>query len=300
MRLRDLKRELDEYIPLLNMDVESINRGNGVVAYKLKNVKDLQKAVSGIGKLNLFDERINTIKKYPLYTHSENSIIFSEAEYKPLTATIKSLLEECTNLSNALGGLITKENPNLVSIKIPDPKDFLDLGDTITKLNTIFSQTLYANEIKGDVKIANFDSGSYWIDIIVTGASVVNIIAGLAWSGVIVYKKLQEGRLVQAQVKQMNISNKALEEIIEKSKDAVNGVAEIEASFLYNTFFKGDDNEQIGRIKHALKELAELYSQGAEIHPAINASSEIKKEFPDYKKIDRVETKIQKIESKKK
>jgi hypothetical protein len=300
MRLRITKQIFDENVPLLILKIEKINRGNNVMAYKLTNSKELQKAITEISRLGLFENRISNIKKYPLYTHSENSIIFSENEFQSLSVEIKHLLEECTNLANAISQLIKKEDPNLISIKIPEPKDFADLERIASKLNIIFSQTLFADEIKGSVKVANFDNGSYWIDILVTGATVINVIAGLAWSGVVVYKKLQEGRLIQEKVREMKISNNAIEEIIDKSKDAVNVVASSEANFLYNTFYKGKDNEQVERIKLALKELAELYSQGGEIHPALAASSQIKNEFPDFKKLDKIETKIHKLENTKK
>jgi len=299
MRLRVLKQILDENIPLLKLNAEGTTRNTGTV-YQLKNSKEIQKAILEIDKLKLFENTIKKIKGYPLFTHSEYSIYFSDSEYKGLKNEIENINTECVNLSNALLHLIKKDEPNLISIKIPNPKSFADLEKTVSKLNKIFCQVLIANEIDGNLEIANFDNGSYWIDILVTGATAVNVIGGLAWSGAVVYKKLQEGRLLQAQVKEMSLTNEALEEILKKSKDPANKVAEIEAEFLYKTFFKGKDNEQIGRIKLALTELAELFSEGGEIHPALNVAPEIKKEFPDFNKLEKIETKIHKLEAKKK
>lgn len=298
MKLRVTKQILEENIPLLKLDTQEAYR-LGDTIFQLKNSKDLQKAISAIDKLDLFKERIEKIKTYPLYTHSKNSLFFSKNEIDELYDEMAHLKEECTNLSNALSKLIAKENPNLISIKIPSPQNFADLEKTITALNKIFSQTLFADEIKGGVQIANFDNGTYWIDVVAIGG-VAKFIGALAWSGAVAYKKLQEGRLVQEKVKELKIKNEAFQEIIEKSKEAVNQEAQREADFLYKTFYKGDDNEQIGRIKLAIKELAELYSQGAEIHPALEAPDEIKNEFPDFKAIDRIETKIHKLEVKKK
>ena len=301
MRLRILKQTLEENIPLLKLETNKISRAHGMI-YQLTNSKKLQMAIFEIDKLDLFKERIDKVKIYPLYTHSNNSILFSDNEYNGLYKEIGDLKEECRNLSNALTKLIAKEDPNLISIKIPNPKSLADLEKTVTALNTIFSQTLFSDEIKGNVHIANFDNGSYWIDVLGSSVEVVGLIGGLAWSAAVVYKKLQEGRLVQAQVKELKVETEVLQEIIEKSKDAVNQEAEKEAEFLYRTFYKGDDNERVGRIKLALKELAELYSQGAEIHPALEAPNEIKKEFPDFKEINRIETKTKthKLETKKK
>ena len=298
MRLRIVKQTLDENLPLLRLVATKVPTNYGL-AYRLTNSKEIQKAISEISKLDLFSDRIDKIKTYPLYTHSDNSILFSGTEYDGLLKEIEHLEEECRNLSNALTKLITEAVPDLISIKIPNPQNFADLEQTIAALNKVFSQTLFSDEIKGGIQIANFDNGSYWIDIVVIGAGVTKFIGALAWSGAVVYRKLQEGRLFAARAKSYEISNDLMKEVIEKSKEKVNQEAQREADFLYKTFYKGNDNEQISRIKLALKELAELYSQGAEIHPALEAPDEIRREFPDFKAINRIETK-HKLEAKKK
>ena len=98
----------------------------------------------------------------------------------------------------------------------------------------------------------------------------------------------------------MKISNNAIEEVVEKSKEGVNEIAEKEAQFIYNKYFSGKDPEQIARIKMALKEIADLYNQGGTIKPSLEASEEVEEEFPNMSELPSIESKVKQIEAKKK
>lgn len=106
--------------------------------------------------------------------------------------------------------------------------------------------------------------------------------------------------LLQQKVKEMKISNNAIEEVIEKSKEAVNESAEKEAQYIYNKYFAGKDPEQIARIKMSLKEIAELYNKGGTIKPSLEASEEISEEFPDISELPNIQSKVEQIEQKNK
>lgn len=297
MRLRKIRDILERVVPLL--EINASPRNSNPKTYQLTNSDSLQTALYEIKELGLFEDIINSLEKQSFYSFTGKSIVISDQEYRIIIKQIPELKTIVKGIVAAISQTIDENDTNVVSVKIPAPQNFDELETTSGKLHKIFSQTLSADGIDGGIRIKNFDTGSYWIDIIASSKGIIPIIAGLAWSGVIVFKKLQEGRLVQQQVREMKISNKAIEEIVEKSKEAVNSVADIEANHLYKTLFKGKDNEQVERIKMALKELADLYSKGAEIHPTIDAKSEIKELFPNFEKLEGVMSKIKKIDSKK-
>jgi hypothetical protein len=295
VRLRKIKEIIDSLIPQIKIE-EAVGARTGTANfYKIINLKELQEVVEILGSLNIFEERVELIKNYNLNSSSVDSYYLNESEIKGLRIQLSLLLEEMKNFSQTLAELVHETEPNVISIKIPDPKDFIELRDIANRLNNIFNQTLINDDLNSKIEIVNFDVGSYWIDIIVSNAQALPFIGGLAWSGAVVYKKIQEGRLIASKVKEMNISNSALEEILDKSRETINGTADMEANHLYKAFFKGKDNEQVERIKFALKEIGELYADGGEIHPALNAPEIVKKEFPDFKTIDRIETKIKRL-----
>jgi len=136
MRLRILKQTLEENIPLLKLETNKLNRQGMGIVYQLINSKNLQMAISEIDKLGLFKKSIDEVKEYPLYTHSNDSILFSGNEYNGLYKEIENLEKECTNLSNALTQLIAKEAPNEIKKEFPNFKEINRIETKTHKLET--------------------------------------------------------------------------------------------------------------------------------------------------------------------
>ncbi len=297
MRLRIIRDIIDEEVPFIELKVTA--RNTNPKTHQLTNADTLQNAIKELDELEMFDEIIEVLKKQSFYSHTTNSIVIPDQEYRVLLQKIPELKRVAEGVSYAITQTIDEDDENVVSIKIPKPQNFEDLKIISDKLHKVFSQTLTAEELNGGIRIKNFDTGSYWIDIVASSKEIVAVIAGLAWSGVIVYKKLQEGRILQEKARELKISNNAIKEIVDKSKEKTNEIADMEANHLYKMFFKGKNNEQVERIKLALKELADLYSKGAEIHPSLNAENKIIESFPDFDRIDSIMTKIKQLENKK-
>lgn len=291
MRLRSVKDILEKAKNLLIFS--AVERPGNPVTYRINEVLNLHKAIDLLDKSNLFKSQVNELKTLSFYEATTENLIVSKQEYSIIYRIISNLQESIESTIKALSSVIYEDNPDIISIKIPDPKSFKDIVETSQSLDKVFNQTLFHKDINGNYKIVNFDSGSYWIDILISGgAPILHFIAALAWGGAVVYKKVQEGRLLKEQVTALKLSNGATKEINEKNKIAENAIAQNEAEFIYNNFYKGEDPEQIERIKLALNELAKLYSRGTEIYPSIEASKDIKSEFPDVKAIEKLKSKI--------
>jgi hypothetical protein len=300
MRLRTIKYRIEEILP--ELEVIANKRNSSPPTFQLTNPEDLKNAVLEIEELELVPDLLNELQNQSFYSFNGENLIIQQQEYKILNRTIPQLklILEATADSIEKAQNHEIDSTLIISIRIPEISDFEELEKVSSKLTKIFSQTLLTNEVEGGFKIIGFDSGSNWIDILATSTAIVQTIGGLAWSGAVVFKKLQEGLLVQQKVREMKISNNAIEEVVEKSKDGVNEVAEKEAQFIYNKYFSGKDPEQIARIKMALKEIAELYNQGGTIKPSLEASEDVTEEFPNISELPTIESKVKKIEQKKK
>lgn len=300
MRLRTLKFEIEQIIP--DLDINANKRNSQPVTYQLLNSEQLKNVVLAIDNLDLIPELITELKKQSFYTYNGDNLIIQQQEMNVLNKVIPQLktVLEATAKSIEKAQNYEIDNSLVVSIRIPEVADFEELEKVSSKLTKIFSQTLLTDEIEGGFRVIGFDSGSNWIDILATSTAIVQTIGGLAWSGAVVFKKLQEGLLVQQKVREMKISNNAVEEIVEKSKEEVNQIAEKEAQYVYDKYFAGKNPEQIARIKMALKEIADLYKQGGTIQPSLEASNEVIEEFPKISELPNIETRIKKIEQKKK
>lgn len=300
MRLRTIKHRIEEILP--ELEVNATKRNSSPPTFQLTNPEDLKYAVAEIEELGLVPNLLSELQNQSFYSFNGDNLIIQQQEYNILNKSIpqlKIILESTAeSIENAQNHEIDSEL--VISIRIPEISDFEELEKISSKLTKIFSQTLLSDEIEGGFKIIGFDSGSNWIDILATSTAIVQTIGGLAWSGAVVFKKLQEGLLVQQKVREMKISNNAIEEVVEKSKEGVNEIAEKEAQFIYDKYFSGKDPEQIARIKMALKEIADLYNKGGTIKPSLEASEEIAEEFPNVSELPSIESKVKKIEQTKK
>ena len=300
MRLRTIKHIIQEILP--ELEVLAGKRNSSPPTYQLNNPEDLKNAILEIEDLGLMPDMLTELQNQSFYSFNGANLIIQQQEFNILNKNIPQLkaILEGTAESIEMAQNHEIDSSLIVSIKIPDIADFQELEKVSSKLTKIFSQTLLTDEIEGGFKIIGFDSGSNWIDILATSTAIVQTIGGLAWSGAVVFKKLQEGLLVQQKVREMKISNNAIEEVVEKSKEGVNEIAEKEAQFIYNKYFSGKDPEQIARIKMALKEIADLYNQGGTIKPSLEASEEVEEEFPNMSELPSIESKVKQIEAKKK
>lgn len=293
MRLREINELLWDASTDLSYTITS--RNSKPPTYSLTTASQLKSAVEVLDDLGLFKEILKKLKTQSFFNSVSPSIIIQQNEHAELSKEIPNLKILCDSLSDSIDKSVPETTPEQISIKIPNPTSFKELKVTADKLDKIFSNTILHDDIKGNVKISNFDTGSYWVDVIANGEKIIPLIAGLAWSGVVVFKKLQEGKLVQEKVKAMKISNEAFKEIVDKSKEQINQTAEIEANHLQQEFYKTKEPEQMERLKMSLKELAELYSQGARIYPSLEATEEVVESFPDFEKLESITTKIKNI-----
>ncbi|MDT0689344.1 hypothetical protein RM549_06075 [Salegentibacter sp. F188] len=295
LRLRVIRDLLKEELPELKVD--SKLRSNNPQTWNFNNPAYLSTAIMDLEKLNLFDSYIEPIKELGIFPTKVPSLVLDQPTHLKLSKYIGDLRTATEGLIYGISQTIELNDENIVSIKIPPPKNFAELGKISTRLEKIFSQTIYHEDIGGSITIKNFDTGSYWIDILANSATTVTVIGGLAYSGAIVFKVYQEGRLLQEKVREMKISNEAAEEIEEKSDKEVDRIAEVEANYVYDKYYKSNkDPEQISRIKFALKELAVLNYNGGEIHPSLHSSKEIKETFPNYQRLEKIESRIEKLE----
>ena len=300
MRLRTLKYEIEQILP--NLEIKANKRNSQPVTHQLINTEQLKNAILAVDQLDLFPDLINELKTQSFYSFNGDNLIIEQQEINVLNKIVPQLKTILKAIAKSIERAQNHEIDKslTISIRIPNVSDFEELEKISSKLTKIFSQTLLTDEIEGGFKVIGFDSGSNWIDILATSTAIVQTIGGLAWSGAVVFKKLQEGLLVQQKVREMKISNNAIEEIVEKSKEEVNEVAEKEAQYVYGKYFSGKSPEQIARIKMAIKEIADLYKQGGTIKPSLEASIEVIKEFPNTSELPNVESKIKKIEQKRK
>lgn len=92
-------------------------------------------------------------------------------------------------------------------------KDLNDLYNSAHAFQTIFSQLIINDTINGKTEIVIIENGSICIDIYVGSLQAVTLIGSVAWASAVLYKKIQEGKVMFEQVKSLEIKNESLKDI---------------------------------------------------------------------------------------
>lgn len=271
---------------------------NGATAYiNIKGLKKFRIAVTILEKTAFYSDDIKEIKNTAVYTTADDSIVIKEQEGVKIQQLIENLNKSINSFYIALSSMMKNIPSNSISIKLSGVTDFSDLSKAASAFDKILSQSILNSEINGDVKIENVENGSIWLDVYLGSSAAVSLIGSMAWSSAVIYKKIQEGRIIEEHVKSLKIKNESLAEIKNAQKEAIELMIDAEANNLYIENFKNNDPEQIERLKHSIKLMSDQIVKGAEIHPGLNMPENVRNLFPDYKKLELVESKIKKLEA---
>jgi hypothetical protein len=294
MKLKELKQLTNKAVSELTFKYEHVNKANATLS-QFSGLRLFRKGINTLEKTELFKDEITAIKNSGIFTTSDDAITLQLAEGRQIHQEIENLRKILISLNKTLTSVVGEIKENSISIKLPDTKDFEDLSKTSAIFHTILSQSIINDQINGEVKIENVENGSIWLDIYVGSAAAVTLLGGLGWAGAVIFKKIQEGRIIQEHVKSLEIKNESLQEIQMAQKKALDLMIESEAKHIHSENFTGGNPEQIERLKHSIKLLAEQIDKGAEIHPALNAPESVKNLFPDTKNLIGLESKIKKL-----
>ena len=201
----------------------------------------------------------------------------------------KVILKSLINIS-------VQHKPNSITIKLPsDVNDFGSLAKVSEDLQLILNQTIVNSHIKGETTIQSVENGSIWIEVCLATPAALTLVAGLTWSAMVIYKKMQEGKMFHQHVESLKIKNESLQEIQKAQKELLDLLTLAEATNLKDSYFGPDDHEQIGRISLSIKMLSGLIDRGAEIHPALNTPENVANLFPDKNNLGLVQSKIKQL-----
>lgn len=295
MKIKQLKDIISKINEALTYKYEEVDQRKQIVS-RFSGLTSFRKAINELEKTGLLNNEIKALRNSALFTTAKDSVVININEGR----TVKTQIEELSKIIGALNFTISEiggdVSENSVSIKLPPIKDFEDLSKVSTEFHKILNQAVVNEQINGQVRIDNVENGSIWVDVYLGSAAAVSLVGGLAWAATVVYKKLQEGKIIEQHVRSLKVKNESLKEIQEKQKDALGLMISAEAQNLYNDNFEGDNNEQVERLKNSIKMLSKLIDKGAEVHPALNQPENVKNLFPKMAELQSIQSKIKKIE----
>lgn len=288
--LKFINQKLKNIIEQIEWNTTSTN-GNYI---NLSGLSSIRSAIYEINKLNLFTSLINSLESSAIFTTSYDQLNINFQEANKIVANLNLLKTTITNFLEVLNATLPEEDINSINIKLPHINDFEELSKVSKEIHLGLSQVIFNEEINGQTKIVSVENGSIWFNVFV-GASAVTLIASLTWASTVIYKKMQEAKMLNEQVRGLKVKNDSLEDILEAQKIETDLIIQAEAEFIASEYFKKNVPENIERIKKSISTFAELIAKGAEIHPSLVAPENVSNLFPDPTKLIGLESKIKKL-----
>jgi hypothetical protein len=293
MNLQEIKRIVDKFDP--NTFTLGFNYSNN----RFSNVINFKRLVEAFEPIPIARQQVNLLKNSFIFQTAGNEVNHEGDENLSIYSAAGELIVILKGLREFVAEMAPRQNPETVSVKLPEERDFTEVIKDLNAINTAITQNVVNDKISGVVVVKSWQAGSLWIDLYLGSTAAVSLVGGIAWSAAVVRKKWHEGSIMEKIGGSMDIKNETLESIRKGVKEHVRLVVESEAkNLLEHNFAEGDNHDQIERLKHGIKTFADLIERGAEVHPALQAPESVKNLFPDYTKLDLIESKQKLLEEK--
>ncbi|WP_129020028.1 hypothetical protein [Edaphocola flava] len=290
--LKQIKFSLQDILGKLDWKTEQLH--GSPPSLKFSGLSNLRILVNEVDSLGLFDTIVDVIKQSAIFTSSNDQMNIQQSEGNTLIYNLNQLKLLLANFLNLLLKTVPEESVDSINIKLPPVNDFDELSKVSRDIHIALSQIVYNEEVGGHTKIVSVENGSIWLNVLI-GTTAVSIIASVVWSAAVIYKKIQEGRLLEQQIKSLKVKNESLDDILKAQKAQTEIMIQAEAEHIQTENFSGNVPENIERIKNSISIFANLIEKGAEIHPALVAPENVSNLFPDPTKLIGLESKIKKI-----
>ena len=317
MRLREIQAILNR-VNFDNLKLPERLSNEDVIYNLQKIIIPFENEISQLKGISIFSENINRIQSSLLditkhanasglvrltnYLNAQKKEDANEFRdrllliYDDIYPFSRELYYGALTLFTVLNELLGRQEEHTIDVKIQAPDNLIEISQILGSLHKVFSQTILNEEIKGSITIKNFETGSLWIEILLGTKLAVSLIAGIVWAGTVIYKKIQETKIIEQYITSLENQNESLQNIKDAQEKMLKLMVEIEAKkLLQQHFSKKDDPEQLERIKLAINNFAELIDKGIEICPTLNAPENVKNLFPDMKIAQSIKSEIKEI-----
>lgn len=293
MNFIEYHETIENSLPELKLS-ESYISGNQDFTYQTKNLKALRRSIYAIEDIPYISNEVNELKNSWLFqtTGDEQKITTSQSSevgnvLKSLRIKLKTFKEiaETSKLFNS---------PDTILIRIPEVNSFDNLQKYANDFKKAIEVPILDKSIGGNATILSADEGSIIFYVSLGTLAAVKLIAGICWAAAVIKKKRAEANIFEHHAKTLELKNEALSVFVEAQKVQLKNILDSEATAIANNEYNHAEPETIERLKLSITTVAELINKGVQILP-VSKDEDIQKSFPDYKKIDLIESTIKQI-----
>lgn len=298
MTLREIRIALDKMDLKTPMLAVTPNPQNGNVGM-VRSLTAFRARIQALDAVPFFLKEKQAIKSSFLFQTVSDQLSHDISQLYEMLRVSESIRLGAEALKGALESILPVADDKTVVVKLPDTQDLETVISFLSTLQRAFAANVINTKIDGQVSVKSWQPGSLWLDIYLGSAAAVTLVGGMVWSAAVIRKKQAEAKIFENIADSMEIKNEMLDGIRKGVEDHIQLVVESEAvNLAAHNFAEGDNREQIERLKMGIKDLAGLIQKGAEVHPALTAPEDVKNLFPDFTKLDLIESKQKLIEEK--
>lgn len=275
-----------------------LDKYNSQIAIKVSNsghkkmITGLQKSLNAINELSCLGFLDDDIKRFESLGNiyhlrsPEDKVEVESIISTQIVSYINIVKEKLNGFITLIDKSVSKQDKNTVSVKLPNFNTLDELEKFTKKLNKAFQSGITNKEIDGQFNLQGFDTGSMWMEILVSSSAALLILGKIIDAAQKIAinsqqylnaKALYERTVLQnEQVKKQTEASDAFLEGLQKSINAITD-AEIK------NVIEGSDYsaEAIGEIKKSAELFAGLINEGAQFHPSLDAPTEAVEAFPE-------------------
>ncbi|MFB6467668.1 hypothetical protein ACE38V_12830 [Cytobacillus sp. Hz8] len=259
-----------------------VNHQNASGQYEILQFPELYMDLREITKFEFLNKEKLRLENTVVYHNKNRKVIVDSNNLNEFTAIVSEINKKVNTVIAAIEEAIPEQDDNSISIKLPDYVDLSKISTFIKDINTILNQSL-VGEYQGNVKLQNFDTGTNWIEIVLSNPDAViyfGRIVGVATN--LLKREFLKWKQAEHTIRSLEIESKAKELVLEGLENEFKAKAELNAKMLAESAnITQNQIEYQGQLTKNIMKLTEFLSVGAEVHTALNAPTEVQQAYPD-------------------
>jgi hypothetical protein len=287
MRLREMVYTLNLDLPKLQTPTkQEALPGTNVAGVQISGLDGVRSAAASLSKISALRASALEVLQQPFAKHLLDGVWMPQAEYDQLRMKLFALRDAATLLLQALLASTSQQRPNVVSVRLPHPKDLSGLEDSVKFLKIGLEHPI-AVLLGESIEFDAFDVGTEWLDLLALTDATVSCTLGLWWAALRVQQKRAEVGKTQEEARSVALDNnhkevvdKTFARILERAEEHI--VEELVGKCAPD---KKGQPEVTAKVLVALGALIKLRESGGTIVPALTAPKAIREMSNEIEKV---------------
>ncbi|WP_343609073.1 hypothetical protein [Chryseobacterium oranimense] len=280
-------------LPFLRFNY-TYDRSNEEKRYLAKGLDILRKTINNLEEIPYISNNVAILKESSIFKTTSSELRLTSDEQEVINAAVNTLrikLQTFLEIAESSKLYASKET---LYIRIPEIGSFDNLAKYANDLKKAIELPITDPAIDGKVEILSADEGSIIFFISVGTIAAVKLVAGICWAAAVIKKKRAEANIFEQHTKTLELKNEMMNTFVEAQKAQLNNILDAEARAIADKNYNHNDPETIERLKLSINTVNELIDKGVKILP-LNKEEDVQKQFPDYSKLDLIESSIKQI-----